>query len=62
MLLQIYLAWLIGENQENLTGVLWWCLWPYMLNYLYIHMCTRSTDTYCISPYPKPVRARVSHR
>ena len=45
-----------GKDQENLTGVLWQCLWPYILNYLYVHVYTRSTNTYHVSPYPRPMR------
>ena len=50
-----------GKDQENLTGVLWWHLWPYILFYMHVHVYTGSTDMYHISPYTVPVRERVSH-
>ena len=57
---QIYFAW-DGEYQENLTEVPWWHLWSYILLYLYVYVCTRSTNMYHISPYPVSVRVRASH-
>ena len=48
---QIYLAW-DGEYQENLTEFSGQHLWPYILSYIYVYVCTGSTDMYHISPYP----------
>ena len=45
---QVYLAWdicrtgLQGKDQENLTGVLWWQLWPLYTTTVFIHVYTRS--------------------
>ena len=50
-----------GKNQENLTEVLWQHLQPYILYYVYVHVYIRSTNMYCISPYPVPVGVRASY-
>ena len=45
---QVYLAWgtrhtgLQGKDQENLTGVLWWWLWPLYTTTVFVHVYTRS--------------------
>ena len=47
---QVYLAWgthctdLQGKDQENLTGVLWQCLWPLYTTTVFVHVYTRSLD------------------
>ena len=51
-----------GKDQENLTEFSGQHLQPYILNYMYVHVCTRSIDTYHISPYPILVREKVSHK
>ena len=51
-----------GKDQKNLTEFSGQCLWPYILPESYVHVCSRSTDTYCISPYLVPMKVRVSHK
>ena len=49
---RVYLAWgtchtgLQGKDQENLTEVLWWQLWPLYTTTMFVHVYTRSPIKY----------------